>query len=122
MSRPIARGVFAASMLKIEDKSISWNDTRVHADHCLTFFQSAVIAGSMTMSSRPSSATPGNGSVKKITCKWHNEGTCPHTADHLDTTGTTLFRHVCLYCFKTLKRNNTHAEAYCLNKKKSMTN
>ena len=120
ISWPIARGVYVALMLKIEDKSISWNDTRVLTDHRLTYSQSAVFAGSTTMSPCPPSATLGNGSIKKIACKWYNERTCPHSADHLDITGT-LYRHVCLYCFKMLKSNNAHVEADCLNKKKSMT-
>ena len=94
ISWPIARGVFAASMLKIKDESISWNDTPVLADYRLTYSQSEVFAGSTTISPRPSSASPGNRSIKKIACKWYNKGTCPHSADHLDTTGTTLFRHV----------------------------
>ena len=89
ISWPIARGAFAASMLKIEDKIISWNDMRVLVDHCLTYSQFSVFTGSTTMSPCPSSATPGNGSIKKIACKWYNEGTWPHSADHLDTTGTT---------------------------------
>ena len=120
ISWSIARGAFVASMLKVEYESIYWNDTLVLADHRLTYSHSAVLAGSTTMSPRPSPATPGNGSIKKITCKWYNEGTCPYSADHLDTAGTTLFRHMCLYCFKKLKRNNAHVEADCL-KKKSMT-
>ena len=111
ISWPIARGAFAASMLKIEDESISLNDTHVLADHHLAYSQSAVFTGSTTMSPHPSSVTPGNGSIKKIACKWYNKTTCPHSADHLDTTGTTLFRHVCLYCFKMLKRNNAHVKA-----------
>ena len=119
ISWPIARGAFAASMLKIEDEGITWADSRTLADHRLTYSQSAVFSGSTTMSPRIQQTTPGNGSIKKIACKWFNEGTCPHSADHLDITGTTLFRHVCLYCFKTLKRNNVHVEADCFNNKKT---
>ena len=33
ISWPIARDAFAASMLKIEDESITWADTRTLADH-----------------------------------------------------------------------------------------
>ena len=121
ISWPIASGAFAASMLKIEEESISWGDTRTLADHRLTYSQSAVFSGSTTMSPRTAPSTPSNGSMKKIACKWYNEGTCPHSGDHLDTTGTTLFRHICLYCFKTLKRKNVHVEADCLNKRKANT-
>ena len=120
ISWPIARGAFAASILKIEDESITWNDTPFLADHRLTYSQSAVFVGSTTMSPCPSRITPGNESIKKIACKWYNEGTCPHSADQLDTTGTTLFKHVYLYCFKSLKRSNAHVEGDCLNKKKSV--
>ena len=77
ISWPIARGAFTASMLKIEDESISWNDTHVLADHCLTYSQSAVSAGSTTMSPCPSSATPGNGSIKKICMQVVQRGDLP---------------------------------------------
>ena len=59
ISWPIARGAFATSMLKIEDESISRSNTRFLADHRLTYSQSAVFAGSTTMSPRPSSITLG---------------------------------------------------------------
>ena len=111
------KGVFATSMLKIEDESITCSDTRTLADQGLTYSQSTVFAGSTTMSPRIPS-TAGNGTIKKIACKWYNEGTCPHSANHLDTSGTTLFKHVCLYCFKTLKRSNAHVEGDCFNRKK----
>ena len=55
ISWPIARGAFAASMPKIEDESIP-----------LMYSQSAVFAGSTTMSPRPSAITHGNGSIKQL--------------------------------------------------------
>ena len=103
ISWSIARGVFAASMLKIEDESISWNDTCVLADHHLTYSQSAVFAGFTTMSPLPSSATPMAMSQSRRLLVSGTTRVHASSADHLDTTGTTLFRHVCLYCFKTLK-------------------
>ena len=119
ISWPISRGAFAALMLKIEDESITWADTRTPAEHRLTYSQSADFSGSTTMPPCTTSATPSNGSIKKITCKSFNEGICPDSSDHRDTTGSTLFRHMCLYCFKTLKHSNVHVEADCFNKKKS---
>ena len=119
ISWPIARGAFAASMLKVEEESITWSDTRTLADHRLTYSQSAVFSGSTTMSPRPSTPTPSNGSLKKTVCKWYNEGTCPHSGDHLDSVGSTMFCHICLNCYCTLKRNNVHVEGDCLNKKKA---
>ena len=65
ISWPIARGVFAASMLKIEDESITWADSRTLADYRLTYFQSAVFSGSTTMSPHPAPTTPG---VNKENC------------------------------------------------------
>ena len=114
ISWPIARGAFSVSMLKIEEESITWNGVRTLADHRLTYSQSADFCGSTTMSPRPSTPTPGNGSLKKIVCKWYNEGTCPHSGDHLDSSGTMVFCHVCLYCYRTLKRHNVHVEVYQL--------
>ena len=36
------------------------------------------------------------------------EVACPRVQDHTDSCGTTAFRHVCMYCFKTLKENNSN--------------
>ena len=119
LSWPIARGAFAVSMHKIEEETITWADRRVLADNRLTYSQSAVFSGSVTMSPRPQNLPQIAGGTKKIVCKWYNENSCPHTQDHLDTTGTTMFKHVCMFCFKTLKRNNAHREAECFNKNKT---
>ena len=116
ISWPIAKGAFAACMHRIEDETLSWNDARTLSENRLTYSQAAVFSGSTTMSPKPANVASNS---KKVVCKWFNEGTCPHAQDHLDTTGTTLFRHVCLYCFKFLKRNNVHVESECLNKKKA---
>ena len=90
ISWPIARGAFAASMLKIEKEGITRADIRTLADHRLTYSQSAVFSGSTTVSPCTTTTTSRNGSIKKIACKWYNEGTCPQSSDHLDTNGSTL--------------------------------
>ena len=56
------------------------------------------------MSPKPSGSPQVVGGVKKIACKWYNENSCPHGQDHMDTSGTTLFKHVCMYCYKILKK------------------
>ena len=122
LSWPIAKGAFAVSMHKIEEETITWADKRTLADNRLTYSQSAVFSGSVTMSPKPSGSPQVAGGTKKIVGKWFNENSRPHTQDHLDPTGTTLFKHVCMYCFKVLKRNNVHTEAECLNKKKTLNN
>ena len=117
LSWQIARGAFAVAMHRIEDETASWTDTRLLAENRLTFSQTAVFNGSITMSPRTSQTQPA-AAPKRIVCRWYNEGTCPHTQDHGDTSGATLFRHVCMFCYKTLKRNNGHPESECMNKKK----
>ena len=121
LSWTIARGAFAASMHKIEEGQISWLDTRVLSDNRLTYSQAAVFSGSTTMSPRATHSPQVATTVKKVVCKWFNEGTCPHQQDHMDSTGTTQFRHICMFCFKFLKRSNIHTESDCLNKKKPVT-
>ena len=118
LSWPIARGAFAISMHKIEDETLTWADARTLADNRLTYLQSAVFSGSTTMSPQNTGSPQITGGPKKIVCRWYNEGSCPHSQEHLDSTGTTLFRHICMYCHKYLKRNNNHTEADCFNKKK----
>ena len=98
LSWPIARGAFAVSMHKLEDETLTWSDRK-------------------TLSPKPTQQTAPFG--KRVVCKWYNEGSCPHQQDHMDTTGLTTFHHICMYCFKQLKRNNTHTEAECNNKRKA---
>ena len=118
LSWPIARGAFAASMHKIEDGTLMWSNSRQLADNRLTYSQS-VFSGSVTMSSRPGTPAQNNGgSTRRIVCKWFNEGSCPYSGDHMDATGVTTFRHICMFCYRNLKRNNVHTEIDCNNKKK----
>ena len=77
LSWPIERGAFATSMHKIEDGTLAWNNNRQLADNRLTFSQSAVFSGSVTMSSRPTTSVQSNNAAKRIVCKWFNEGSCP---------------------------------------------
>ena len=118
LSWPIAWGAFAASMHQLEDQQITWQDSRTLADNRLTYSQAAVFSGSVTMSPKPSNTQPSSG-IRKVVCRWYNDGSCPHYQDHTDTTGLTLFKHVCAYCFKFLKRSNGHVESECFNKKKT---
>ena len=117
LSWPIVHGAFAISMHKIEDETLTWADTRTLADNRLTYSQSAVFSGSTTLSPKNTGSPQTGGGPKKIVCRWYNEGSCPHSQEHLDCTGTTLFRHICMYCHKYLKRSNSHVEADCFNKK-----
>ena len=118
LSWPIARGAFAILMNKIEEETLTCVDCRVLADNRLTYSQSAVFSGSTTMSPRNTGSPQVTGGPKKIVCHWYNEGTCPHTQEHMDSTGTTLFCHICMYCHKDLKRSNNHVETTVLIKRK----
>ena len=112
---------FAASMHKTGEGQILWLDTRVLSDNRLTYSQAAVFSRSTTMPPRATHSPQVATTVKKVICKWFNDGTCPHNQDHMDSTGTTQFRHLCMSCFKLLKRSNAHTETDCLNKKKPVT-
>ena len=91
LSWPIARGAFATSMHKIEDGTLVWSNSRPLANNRLTYSQSAVFSGSVTMSLRPGTLAQNSGSSKRIVCKWFNEGSCPHSGDHLNATRVTTF-------------------------------
>ena len=121
LSWTIACGAFAASMHKIEECQISLLDTRVLSDNRLIYSQVAVLSGSTTVSLHATHSSKAATNVKKVVCKRFNEGTCPHQQDHMDSTGTTQFRHICMFCFKFLKRSNIHTESDCLNEKKPGT-
>ena len=118
LSWPIARGAFAVAMHRVEEEATVWGDTLYFVENRLMYSQTAVFNGLVTMSPKvpPQSVQPTNN--KRIVCKWFNEGSCPHSSDHVDSTGVTTFRHVCMFCFKQLKRNNNHTELECSNKKK----
>ena len=118
LSWPIACGAFAISMHRIEEETLTWADSRALADNRLTYSQSAVFSGSTMMSPRNTGSPQVTGGPKKIVCRWYNEGSCPHAQEHMDSTGTALFCHICMYCHKYLKRSNNRVEADCFNKKK----
>ena len=120
LSWSIARGAFATSMHKIEDRTLVWCNSRQLADNRLTYLQSSVFSGSVTLSPRLGTPAQNNGSTRKIVCKWFNEDSCPHSRDHMDAAGVTMFRHICMYCYRNLKRNNAHSELDCNNKKKPL--
>ena len=90
-------------MHKIEEGTLVWSNNRQLADNRLTYSQSTVFNGSVTMSPRPGTPAQSGGSSKRIVCKWYNEGSCPHSNDHIDSAGVTLFRHICMYCYRTRK-------------------
>ena len=77
-----------------------------------------MFSGSVTMSPKSSTVAQPTSGVRKAVCRRYNDGSCPHSQDHMDSTGMTLFKHVCAYCFKFLKRNNGHVESDCFNKRK----
>ena len=112
LSWPIARGAFAVAMHRVEDESTMWADTHFLAENRLTF------NGSITLSPRPSQNNKLP-TQKRIVCRWFNVGMCPHSQDHNDSSGAMTFRHICSYCFRVLKRNNSHPESECLNKRKT---
>ena len=63
LSWPIARGAFAVSIHKLEDETFAWSDKRTLADNRLTYSQSAVFSGSVTLSPKPTQQAPPMGSV-----------------------------------------------------------
>ena len=98
LSWPIARGAFAVCMHKLEDKTLAWSDKRTLVDNRLTYSQSAVFSGLVTLSPKPTQQVPPMG--KRVVYKWYNEGSCPHQQAYTDTMGLTTFRHICMYCFR----------------------
>ena len=66
------------------------------ADNRLTYSQAAVFSGSVTMSPGSSTIAQTTAGIRKVVCRWYNDGSFPHTQDIMDTTGMTLFEHVCV--------------------------
>ena len=118
LSWPIARGAFAVAVHKVEDETATWADTRFLAENRLTYSQTAVFNGLVTLSPKTTQPHPLP-NTKHVVCRWFNEGTCPHLQDHNDSSETTTFRQICSHCFRVLKCNNGHPGTDCLNKKKS---
>ena len=90
LSWPIARGTFAASMHQLENQQITWQDSRTLADTRLTYSQAAVFSGSVTMSPKSSKVAQPTSGVRKVVCRWYNDGSCPHSQNHMDSTGMIL--------------------------------
>ena len=93
LSWPIARGAFAVAMHRVEEEATVWGDTRYFAENRLTYSQTAVFNGSVTMSPKVAPQSVQTTNTKRIVCKWFIEGSCPHSSDHVDSTGATTFRH-----------------------------
>ena len=106
LSWPIARDAFAMTMHRIEDKAVSWTDTPFLADNCLTYVQTASFNGSFTMTPCTAMNIQPNSMSNLVVCKWYNKGSYLHTQDHLNGLGLATFRHIFMYPFKIVKRNN----------------
>ena len=75
----------------MEEGATVWADSRYFAENRLTCSRTAVFNGSVTMSPKTGPQAAQSGNMKHIVCKWYNEGSCPHSSDHLDSTGVTAF-------------------------------
>ena len=91
LSWSIGRGAFAVTMHKVEEEATVWADSRYFAENRLTYSQTAVFNSLVTMSHKTGPQAAQSGNMKHIVCKWYNEGSCPHSSDHLDSTGATTF-------------------------------
>ena len=96
----IASGAFAVSMNKIEDKSLTWSDSRTLINNYLTCSHLAV-SGSVTMSPRSNISTQSVSNIKLT------NGTM---GDYAHTTETKLMHrdlqplHICVF-FVLRKKN-----------------
>ena len=91
LSWSIGRGAFAVTMHKVEEEATVWADSRYFAENRLTYSQTAVFNSLVTMSHKTGPQAAQSGNMKHILCKWYIRGSCPHSSDHLDSTGATTF-------------------------------
>ena len=57
-----------------------------------------------------------NNESKRVVCSHYNSGKCKNTGDHQKDNIT--YRHICTYCYRTVRKTYTHPEVSCHRKQK----
>ena len=95
---PAVRGAWATSMHDLEEGHLGWQDATQWSINQLSSSQISMASSQVPQMSQP----------RKL-CKFFNEGTCSHEANHGN------YRHVCSYCERQGKVGN-HPESKCFTK------
>ena len=95
---PAVRGAWATSMHDLEEGHLGWQDATQWSINRLSSSQISMASLQAPQTSQP----------RKL-CKFFNEGSCSHEANH----GT--YKHVCSYCDRQGKVGN-HPESKCFTK------
>ena len=116
VSWEVARGANSVVLQEIEQGRLNWGDLdKIQRTRSL-YTQRANVSSSIFKTHEHNQYSVDDASVvRKTVCKYYNSNKCTHKGDH-QTSGR-LFRHVCSYCFKALKKSSVHPETRCSTKK-----
>ena len=118
VSWEVARGANSVVLQEIEQGRLNWGDLdKIQRTRSLYTQHANVSSSNVNFTRGDSQYSADDASVaRKQVCRYYNFNKCTHEGDHQTATGK-LFRHVCSYCYKTLKKSLVHPEARCSAKK-----
>lgn len=106
-----ARSANACLLTEMERGTVAWRDEAELDNIRSLYMNKNVITGSVAnMPSNSPSQT------KKNVCHLYNKGTCKKNQDHV--TSGVLYKHICAYCYKVVRKDFIHSEIDCLRKQK----
>ena len=106
----IARGSHAVILQEIERGSFTWRDSDDIERTRLLYTNKVNTTDSVNRTSE----------VKRVVCSHYNSGKCTQHTDHRKD--NLMFRHICTYCYRTVKKAYSHPETSCHRKSKDSNN
>ena len=103
-----SRGAHAVILQEIERGTLTWNDTD-NIEKTRALYTNKVASAA--------NDTHRNNEIKRVVCSHFNTGKCNQHSDHQKD--NLLFRHICVYCYRTVKKAYSHPETVCHRKLKN---
>jgi len=100
-----SKGCHAALLCNMEDGKLDWEDDKEIDAIRRTYAQRNIGAHSTHSTAQKQ---------KTQVCSKYQRGECTQANDH--TYGSTVYRHICQYCFNVLGRQFTHKDSDCMKK------
>ena len=102
-----SRGAHAVVLQEMERGSVTWNNSE-EIDGIRKLYTQKVVS--------PSDVSKPVSDTKKVVCLHYNSGKCVKTGDHQKD--SVVYRHICSYCFRNVRKAYNHSEQQCNRKNK----
>ena len=104
-----SRGAHAVILQELERGSITWYDSE-EIEKIRTLYTNKAATSHDSHNKHTSDNT------KRVVCSHYNHGKCKQNSDH--HTNNILYRHICMYCYRQVKKAYSHSEMSCHRKQK----